>query len=346
MTIARFLNRLRSRGGVIAYDLLAIPAAWLGAYWLRFNLDTIPAAFLAQAAAMLPVIIAIQGALLLYFGIHRGVWRFASLPDLKRIFQAVGFGVPLCVLVVFLLTRMDYVPRSVLLMFAVLLVVFLSGPRIASRWFRDVGHSETNSQGVLVVGAGRAGEALVRAMLNGSLRGYRPVGFVDDDSGKQQRDVQGVRVLGPCRRIPALAARTGADVIAVATPSASTIRMRKIIECAAGAGLPIRAVSRNPDTVIDRLREVAIEDLLGRPPAVLDWSRTRSELTGCTVLVTGGAGSIGSELCRHVARLDPSVSSSWTSPNSICTGSSATCAPPTRRSRFRSCSPTSATKRP
>lgn len=305
MTIARFLDRLRSRGGAIAYDLLVIPAAWLGAYWLRFNLDTIPAAFLAQAVAVLPVIIAIQGSILLYFDMHRGVWRFTSLPDLKRIFQAVGSGVPLCVLAVFLLTRMDYVPRSALLMFAVLLVVFLSGPRIACRWFRDPAHGEAHSQGVLVVGAGRAGDTLVRAMLNGSLRGYRPVGFVDDDSRKQHRDVQGVRVLGACRQIPAVAARTGADVIAIATPSASTIQMRKIIECAAGARLPIRTVSRSPDTAAGDLREVEIEDLLGRPPAVLDWSRTRSELTGCTVLVTGGAGSIGSELCRHVARLDP-----------------------------------------
>ena len=310
MKIAWATVRLRSRGVAFVHDLLMIPVAWLGALWLRFNLDSIPADYLDQALRILPVIIVVQGTILLYFGLYRGVWRFASIPDLVRILQAVVVGVSLCVVFAFLMTRMAYIPRASFPLFAGLLVVLLSGPRFAYRCLKDRRPHGAVSKKALIVGAGRAGETLARALFHDPSSGYRPVGFVDDDPDQQGRDIHGIPVLGHCERVPEVAARTGADVIIIAVPSATAVQMRRIVELCERAGLPMRTMPHVADLVSglvgpSELRAVTIEDLLNRRPVQPDWSTIRAALTGRAILVTGGGGSIGSELCRQIARLDP-----------------------------------------
>ena len=310
MIFASFAVRLRSRGTAFCHDLLMIPAAWLGALWLRFNLGAIPEEILAQAFRLLPVIVIVQGSVFLYFGLYRGVWRFASVPDLVRIIQAVVVGVALCALAAFLLTGMSDVPRASFPLFAGLLVAFLSGPRLAYRWLRDRTRPPAHSRRTLIVGAGAVGEMLVRELRRDPNSGYLPVGFVDDAREKKGRDVHGVRVLGPCSRIPDIVARTAAEVVAIAIPTASAAEMRRIVELCERTNVPIRTVPRLEDVVSGRLaaselREVAVEDLLDRKPVVLDWPAMRGELAGRGILVTGGGGSIGSELCRQIAHLEP-----------------------------------------
>ena len=303
--------RPHGRWGAIAHDFSMIPIAWLGAYWLRFNLSPIPAEFLAQALRLLPVIVVIQGAAFLYFGLHRGLWRFASIPDVVRIFQAVAVGVLLCALSVFVLTRMNHVPRTSFVLFALMLVVFLSGPRLTYRWFKDRWFGRVAAKRTLIVGAGRGGEMLARVMLRDPSRGYRPIGFVDDDPGKKGRDVRGLPILGHCAEIPAIIARAEIDVIVIAIPSASALRMRRIVGICESSDVPMQIV---PDMrsiasghiSLDDLRPVALDDLLGREPRRPNWPEIRSELTGRSVVVTGAGGSIGSELCRQIAELEPS----------------------------------------
>ena len=287
-----------------------IPAAWLGALWLRFNLDSIPAEFFDQALHVLPVVVAVQGATFMYFALYRGVWRFASMPDLVRILQAVVVGASLCAVVVFLMTRMAYVPRASFPLFAGLLVILLSGPRLAYRWFKDRMAYRMASKNALIVGAGRAGEMLARALLHDPSNQIHPVGFIDDDPDKKGRDVRGIRVLGHCEQVPEVAARTVADVIIVAIPSANATQMRRIVESCERSELPMRTIPHLADLASGRavpseLRDITIEDLLNRQPVQPDWPTIRGELTGRTILVTGGGGSIGSELCRQIARLDP-----------------------------------------
>ncbi len=114
----------------MAHDLLMIPVAWVAAYFLRFNLGPVPDQYLSQSLAVLPVVILIQGATFWYFGLYRGVWRFASIPDFIRIFKAIVVGVSLIAIAIFLLTRMQDVPRSVFPLYAVMLTLLLGGSRL------------------------------------------------------------------------------------------------------------------------------------------------------------------------------------------------------------------------
>jgi FlaA1/EpsC-like NDP-sugar epimerase len=302
--------KLRSRGGAFIHDLLMIPVAWLGAYWLRFNLEPIPESYLAQAIAMLPVVILVHVSVFVYFGLYRGVWRFASVPDLLRIAKAVVVSMAISAVVIFMLTRMVYVPRSVIPLSALLLMFLLGGPRFIYRWLKDRRLYDPPGKKALVVGAGRAGEMLVRDLLRDRQAQYQPAGFVDDDMRQRGREIHGVRVLGPVESTPSLAQNLGVDVILIAVPSATSKQMRRIVNICEPCGIPFRTLPRLEDLVsgqasIKEIRDVSIEDLLGRETVNLDWLSITDGLRGKTVLVTGGGGSIGSELCRQIAGLRP-----------------------------------------
>lgn len=306
----KWLLRLRSPMVAFLHDLAVIPLAWLGAYWLRFNLESIPSLFLGQALDWLPAVVILQGSVFVYFGLYRGDWRFASVPDLMRIVKAVAVGTALCAVAMFLVTRLQHVPRSVLPIYGFLLVAGLGGSRFVYRWFKDRRLYVGAGQRVLIAGAGRAGEMLIRDLLRAPHRELQPVGFVDDQTGKQGLEVHGVRVLGPCSAIPELVADHGIELVLIALPAARSKQMRRVVEYCEAAGVPFRTLPRIEDLVSGRvgmqaLREVSIEDLLGREAVTLDWQRIRGGIAGRRVLVSGGGGSIGSELCRQIARLEP-----------------------------------------
>jgi len=287
-----------------------VPVAWLGAYWLRFNLESVPGLYLDTALAALPAVIVVQGAVFWYFGLYRGVWRFASIPDLLRILKAIGVGVCLIALGLFLATRMQDVPRSVFPLYAIGLLVLLGGPRLVYRWRKDRGLYAAPGRKTLVVGAGRAGEMLVRDLLRNPAFGFLPVGFIDDDYAKKGREIHGVRVLGNLGKIPRLVQRMDVDFVLIAIPSATSSQMRAIVEKCEQAGVPMKTLPGIKELPSGRagggsLREISIEDLLGREPVRLDWQAIEHGVRGRTVLVTGGGGSIGAELCRQIARLGP-----------------------------------------
>jgi FlaA1/EpsC-like NDP-sugar epimerase len=306
----RLFGKTQSRYTVFLHDLLMIPLAWLGAYWLRFNLDGIPAEFWQQALRMLPLVLVVQGCLFWYFGLYRGVWRFASMPDLVRILKATLTGVAVAAAVIFFLTRLQGVPRSVFVLDAILLVLLLGAPRFVYRWTKDRRLYGQEVKNVLIVGAGQAGEMLVRDLLRDPLHAYRPVAFVDDAAAKVGKDVHGVRVAGTCDVIPVLAPELNIQLILIALPSANSRQMQRVVGLCEATGLPFRVLPHMKDLVtgevsLKELREVKIDDLLGRESVSLDWAAITRGVQGKTILVTGGGGSIGSELCRQVARLKP-----------------------------------------
>jgi len=306
----KILARFRSRGVIVAHDLLMVAIAWLGAYWLRFNLGTVPEPLLSTGFVLLPLVMVVQGVAFSYFGLYRGVWRFASVPDLVRIVKAVLVGVSAVAIAVFLLTRMENVPRSVLPLYGLLLVLAVGAPRLLYRWVRDHRLYATAGSRVLIIGAGRAGEMLVRDLLRNPRAGFQPVCFVDDDRRKKGKEIHGVRVRGRVKEIPRIVRKRSIDLIMIALPSANSRQMRRVVEVCESAGVPFRTLPQLQDLVSGRvmlkeLREVSIEDLLGREPVTLEWDAIKNGVRGRTILVTGGGGSIGSELCRQIANRDP-----------------------------------------
>lgn len=292
----------------MVHDVFMLPVAWLLAYWLRFNLDTVPADMLSSAVSYLWLIIPLQTVFFLQFGLYRGVWRFASVPDLIRIIKSVAFGLIAVMACLFVIYRLEGVPRSVPVLYGGILIMLLSGPRLMYRWLKDHQFTFGSGQRVLIVGAGKAGEILVRDLLQDDA--YQPIAFVDDKLRRIGQEIHGVPVIAECNDIPRIVEKLSIEVIVLAIPSASLEQRKHLVSLCENAAVPFRSVPQleslmSGQVAVNQLREVSIEDLLGRSPVILDWDGIRGGLSGKTVLVTGAGGSIGSELCRQLARLGP-----------------------------------------
>ena len=282
-----------------------IPIAWMLSYWIRYKIGEYPDHLLERALHLLPLVMLIQGSIFIYFGLYRGIWRFASLPDLSRIVRAVVVSTAIAAVVIFFLTRLEYVPRSVFIIDAILLILLLGGTRLSYRLLKDHRLGKEAAERVLVVGAGAAGEGLVRDLLRMRPAVYAPVAFVDDDPAKQGQEIHGIRVVSNIENIASVAGQWDADLIMLALPSANSDQMRRIVELCEMSGVPFRTLPKLQSLVsgkvsINELREVRIDDLLGRAPVMLDRTEIVKRLSDKIVLVTGGGGSIGSELCRQV----------------------------------------------
>jgi len=293
------------------HDVVAAGVAWVVAYWLRFNLDT-PAYYADIMWARVPWVVGVYAILFWTFGLYRGIWRFASLPDLRRILLAVGIGA-LAVPALFVLLRLGIsVPRSTYLMTPMLLIGVMSGSRLAYRAWKEgrllgvVRHPQASP--VLVLGAGVAGAALLKDLVNS--RQWLPVGLLDDDSRKHGREIEGVKILGGLEHIGEHAQRFGVTQAIIAMPGASHRVRKRAVDLCAAAGVSVMTVPALSDIVsgkvsVSALRAVELDDLLGRDPVKLDDAGLHDFLDRRTVLVTGAGGSIGAELCRQIARFGP-----------------------------------------
>lgn len=294
-----------------SHDISVSMSAWLLAYWLRFNFDIPPTQIDIMWGLLLWVTL-LQGAVFWHFGLYRGIWRFASLPDLKRILMAVAvaaFAFPLLLIML----RLEGVPRSVLLLDPILLVMFMGGSRFAYRaWTEHRLYGVLHRQGdpVLVLGAGEAAVSLVKDLERS--HEWCVVGVLDDDPSKHGRLLQGIRVLGTLDELPAVAVKLDVTHAIIAMPSASHgVRLRAARLCSE-AGVKALTVPAfddlmNGKVTVSQIRNIELDDLLGRDPVKLDADGLHSLLSGQIVMVTGAGGSIGSELCRQVARYKPAM---------------------------------------
>ena len=302
---------MRARGLLaFLHDLAAAMAAWLIAYWLRFNLD-VPAQYWGAMLGALGPVVAVQSAFFLLFGLYRGIWRFASLPDLKRILLAVGLGSLAAPILLFMLYRLGDVPRSVLLLDPLLLLMMMGGSRFLYRAWKD-GHFSTLGrmigEPVLVLGAGEAAASLLRDL--GRSHEWYVIGLLDDRPEMQGRQLNGVRVLGAIGECGRWAEKFGVAKVIIAMPAASPAQRRRAAEHAVAAGLGVLTVPSTTDMLsgkvaVSQVRRVELEDLLGREAVQLDTEGLHHLLMAKVVLVTGAGGSIGSELCRQIARFGP-----------------------------------------
>ncbi len=294
-----------------AHDLLWILAAvWL-AFWLRFNLGDIPSTYVPVLQLLIWVGLPVQAAFFWYFGLYRGIWRFASLPDLLRILQSVVLGTLVTFIVMFVWQRLDGMPRSVLILYPLILALGLAGPRLLYRWMKDhhLHLNRSERERALLIGAGQAGELLVRDLLKSGP--YEPVGFLDDEERRQGQEIQGVRVIGRISDMEQVVDDMAVSVVLLAIPSASHQMIQSIVNRCQKLSIPCRTLPSVADLAdgrveVSRLRQVQIEDLLGRDTVKLDDGDIHQLLAGRCVLVTGAGGSIGSELCRQILSHRPS----------------------------------------
>lgn len=294
------------RLAIIAHDLFMVWLCWIGLHQFRLSMQPF-APQIPWWSGEIALILAAQALVLWRVGLYRGVWRFASVPDLINILKASLFGLLAIVFALFLYNRLEPVPRTVLVMYPVVLTALLGMPRLLYRSWKDysVNRTDQSAVRVLILGAGQAGEALLRDLRRtGS---YQAVGFLDDAVKLHGSHLQGVPVLGRIADVGRIAPETAAKLLIIAIPSMDAAKMRQVVAACEETGLPFRTVPRIDDLLEGRslpgeLKEVAIEDLLGRKPVTPDWKGIRGWLGGRSVLVTGGGGSIGSELCRQCAR--------------------------------------------
>ena len=307
MSLRKLVGFIHPRIAVVLHDLAMAALAWWIAKLLRYALK--PDEIVSFQVLEFPIVLLVQGLIFRWTGLYKSVWRFASLPDLWNIVRAVAIGSLLIGVSLFLYNRLEGVPRTVLALYPLLLATLLGGPRLAYRYWKDSRNDLLQNQAakrVLIVGADRAGEVLSRDLRRDNR--YAVVGFVDDKPSLRGASINGHPVLGRFDQLPEVAREVAVDMLLIALPGASTTEMRRVVSLCDATDLPYRTVPRLEDVVAGRaqfnqIKEVAIEDLLGRDTVELDWTAIRETLSGRRVLITGGGGSIGSELCRQVARL-------------------------------------------
>ena len=295
----------------LAHDVVASGVAWLAAFWLRFNLE-VPPEYLRTALWTLPLVVAANALVFWRLGLYRGLWRYASLPDLQRILAAAALAALAVPALILLAAPPIAVPRSVFLIAPLLLIGAMTGSRLLYRAWKEqrllglVRHPAASP--VIVLGAGAAAAALLRDLANSSQ--WRVVALLDDDAAKHGGAIHDVKVLGPLERADEVAKRIGVTQAIIAMPGATHAARKRALELCQAAGLRVMTVPAYADIVsgkvsVSQLRQVELDDLLGRDPVRLDDAGLSGFLKGNTVLVTGAGGSIGAELCRQIARFAP-----------------------------------------
>jgi len=311
-----------------ALDVGVLVLAYVAAFMVRFE-GVLPPSERVRLLVSLPIVLAVQALSLRSRDVHRVAWRYVSLRDTRRILSAIGIAtlVLLCFraivgsswfvgLVTWANVSRIYAPIGVLLADGVFAFCGLSGIRALRRLESERSEAHRRPRGsaepiaTLLVGAGRAGALVAREIASRPDLGIRAVGFVDDDPAKLGTHIGGLPVLATTSDLERVALELGAQQILISMASAPGLAVRRVMKLCEAANLPVKIVPGlfeiiNGSAALSRIRDVAIEDLLRREPVDLDVDAISEFLRGRVVLVTGAGGSIGSEICRQVARFSP-----------------------------------------
>jgi FlaA1/EpsC-like NDP-sugar epimerase len=281
------------------------------AYFIRFDFH-IPSPYRSLIIGTMPVLLIAKALGFLTFGLFHGWWRYVSIRDVLPIVGGCTLGSALFAGAVFLLWEPYHIPRSIYLLDWGNTLVIILGARFVIRAGRETfGRTRRDSdRNVLIVGAGLAGQMIAREIQENPSLGMIEVGFIDDDPAKIGTRIHGLKVLGGHERIEDLCRKHGVDEIIIAIPSAPPSVVRHIVEHCKKIPSRFRILPGVGELIdgkvsVKALRNVDLKDLLGRDPVSLDVDLLRRDITGHTVMVTGAAGSIGSELCRQIAKLSP-----------------------------------------
>src|SRR5690625_2619044 len=300
---------------VFSFDLLAVVLAWFGAYYLRFNLELERAWAHAGAQllwTLIPLLVAQYFACRLA-GLYRGMWCFASLPDMRRVLKAVVLSALTLLAIAFFVHMDPAIPRSVVVLYPILLLLLMAGGRLFWRMMREEQLLPSKMQRkkglpVVIVGAGSAGMMLMRELMR--TNEWNVVALVDDNPHKKGLELHGCRVEGGIDDLPEILQAHKAKHVILAIPSASTRALQRATKIATQVGastftVPGLAELMSGRVAINAMRPVKIEDLLGREAVYIDTDNVQQMLAGKRLLVTGAGGSIGAELCKQLSRFSP-----------------------------------------
>jgi FlaA1/EpsC-like NDP-sugar epimerase len=294
-------------------------SAYYIAYLLRFDFAIDP--YYVQQF-MMTIVWTIPLKVVIFFGLglYRGMWRYTSIRDFWHLLQASVFSTLLIMAVILYVYRFQGYSRAVFLMDSVLTFLLTGGLRLLIRFY-FIGGMHLNNINIfrgknkslipiLIIGAGDAGEKILREINENEQLNYHVMGFIDDDPQKQGRSIHGIPVIGKIDHLPYLSQKSEVREALIAIPSASGDRMRRILEVCKNCEIEYKTLPGMGEIIdgrvsIKKLRDVSYEDLLGRPPVQLDKQSISHYLEGKTILITGCGGSIGSELCRQVVHFQP-----------------------------------------
>jgi FlaA1/EpsC-like NDP-sugar epimerase len=307
----------------LALDAILVALAYWLAYELRFgDLATgVPGRFEdLRTATVGPLVV---GSLLLFvaFRMYQKWWRYSTNRDLLIAGQAVLVSTVALVAYVAIVKPVEWaggpvtIPSGVVVLYALLCTAFVGGARVAARLLHERPlrgfRPRPDARGLLIVGAGDGGRLVLREIIRNPDLKLRPVGFVDDDPTKAGLRIDGVRVLGTTEQLARVLDDAEPDEVTIAIPSAPGVVRARVVKACRERGIPVRTLPtvfellQGDGRYVKQVRDVQVEDVLGREPVVMELDRVGAYLTGEVVLVTGAGGSIGSELCRQIARVGP-----------------------------------------
>jgi FlaA1/EpsC-like NDP-sugar epimerase len=305
----------RHRIWQLAADAGLVAGAWILAFYLRFD-NGLPPYYQTLLWRTILIVVAIKLAVFVAFGFYNRWWRYVSTRDMWGAARGVAVGCLVADITVYLVSPVSglRLPRLIAVTDLLLTLAFIAASRMIARSVFERPQARSliaRGKEVIVVGAGDAGKLMLREMLRTPALGYTPTGLVDDDPKKQNMRLEGIRVLGTTADLPHILRDNRPDEVLIALPSASGETRQRIVEIARDEGVPVKTLPGLHELIAGdldlagQIRPVQVEDVLGREPVEVDFEAVASYLRDETVLVTGAGGSIGSELCRQIARVGP-----------------------------------------
>ena len=292
-----------------AFQAMLIFVSLVLAWFLMFDFTLPERRMLFQAACLL---ILIRVTMIAAFGLLHGWWRYTGLSDTLDVAKCVVSGSVIFIVVTQYVMPINGFPRPIYVLEPLLAAGMLIGVRIFSRVLAEsVRQDLASARKVLLIGAGVGAQTVVREIGRPGSE-YAPIGYVDDDRSKLGLKIEGIPVLGTIDQLPELVATYPVDEVLIAVPSASSKQMQRYVEICERTAVKFRTVPALRDVIAQRVsisdfRDVDVDDLLGRDPVEIDLQSLRSAIYGRSVMVTGAAGSIGSEICRQLLEHEPAV---------------------------------------
>lgn len=295
---------------ILLFDLAAMLTAWVGSILLRFNFEW-PEPYTDKFLIVGGILLLTHAAACRYSGLYRGMWVFASLPDLKRVLKAVAISTLALIALIALERDAPALPRSLIVLYPMLLLLIMGGGRATWRMWKEhrlYGGLLATGKPVVIVGAGTGGAMLARELERSP--DWRVVALIDDAPKKWGMELYGHRVAGGLDKLPQVLDDFKAKHVILAMPSAPAADIKRAADTAVRAGAHVFKVPGLHDLMsgkvtVNPMRPIDIEDLLGREPVMIDTAHIHDLITHQTILITGAGGSIGSELCRQLVRYKP-----------------------------------------